>query len=64
MRLTEEERRVLLDLLDLDNTRDRHHREKGRTTAETFAAQERLYWSIRRKLVACELEVESTPRPG
>lgn len=56
MRLTEEERRVLLDLLDEEHSRDRREHSRGRTTPETFTAQGLLYYSLRRKLVTCELE--------
>lgn len=52
MTLTSHERIVLLHLIDADNSRDRVNHQYGRTSAETFAEQEKLYWSLRRKLVA------------
>jgi hypothetical protein len=52
MQLTERERRVLLDLIDEENNRDRRTHLAGRTTPEVWADQDKLYWSIRRKLVA------------
>ena len=51
MQLTELERRVLLDLIDDDNARDRRHFERGRSTREVLDAQNKLYWTIRTKLI-------------
>jgi hypothetical protein len=51
-RFTVEERRVLLDLVDEENSRDRRTHLKGRTTPEVFEAQSKLYASLRFKLVA------------
>lgn len=51
MQLTERERRVLLDLIDEENNRDRRTHLAGRTTVATWEEQDTLYWSIRRKLV-------------
>lgn len=52
---TEEERRVLLDLIDADNSRDHELHKRGRTTAEVWALQNKLYWTIRNKLVTAPL---------
>lgn len=51
MTLTTLERRTLLDLIDVDNSRDRRLHELGRTTAAVYADQVQLYDSLRRKLV-------------
>lgn len=60
MRFTIEERRVLLDLLDVENSYDHRMHLKGRTTPETYKAQETLYWTLRNKLVVMEVD-ESPP---
>ncbi len=60
MKFTVEERRVLLDLIDEEHSRDRRTFEKGRTTIPVFKAQQELYASLRHKLVAMEVE-ESPP---
>lgn len=60
MRFTVEERRVLLDLIDEEHSRDRRTFEKGRTTIPVFAQQQKLYASLRYKLVAMEVD-ESPP---
>lgn len=52
---TEQERRVLLDLLDEEHARDRRTHAIGRTTDETFAAQTTLYEGLRTKLVVSPL---------
>lgn len=52
---TELERRVLLDLIDADNSRDVEMHKRGRTTPEVFAEQDKLYWAIRNKLVTVPL---------
>ena len=66
MKLTEQERRVLLDLVDEEHSRDRRARAAQRTTAEVFDLQTKLYWSIRNKLVSAELEESppALPPPG
>ena len=58
---TEAERRVLLDLIDEENGRDRRTHVAGRTTPEVWAAQDAMYWNLRRKLVAISPTEDSTP---
>jgi hypothetical protein len=49
MQLTESERRLFLDLLDEEHSRDRRTHSIGRTTTEAFMEQSRLYYSLRAK---------------
>lgn len=56
MKLTEQERRTLLDLLDEEHARDRRTFEIGRTTISTFRDQQSLYQRLRAKLISVELE--------
>lgn len=60
MKFTVEERRVLLDLIDEEHSRDRRTFEKGRTTIPVFAEQQKLYDSLRVKLITAEV-IESPP---
>lgn len=57
----EAERRVLLDLIDEENARDRRTHVAGRTTREVWDAQDAMYWGLRRKLVAISPTEDSVP---
>lgn len=56
---TERERRILLDLIDEENSRDRRTFAAGRTTELVWALQEVMYTKLRRKLVS----ISPTPDP-
>lgn len=63
MKLTEAQRRILLDLLDEEHSRDVRTRGIGRTTAETFVEQTQFYRDLRRELVLLQPDVEYLPTP-
>lgn len=66
MKFTVEERRVLLDLIDEEHSRDQRTHSKGRTSKRTFKSQTKLYETLRFKLVAMEIEEspDENPSPG
>lgn len=57
----EAERRVLLDLIDEENARDRRTYVAGRTTREVWDTQDAMYWGLRRKLVSISPTEDSVP---
>lgn len=61
---TELQRRVLLDLLDEENSRDRRTHSAGRTTETTWKEQDALYMEIRRILVTTPLAPIPPPVPS
>ncbi len=58
---TEAERRLLLDLVDEEHSRDRRTHNIGRTNDVTFAEQTIMYHRLRRKLVAISPTEDSVP---
>lgn len=63
MKLTEEERRVLLDLVDEEHSRDVREHSRGRTTRGVFLNQSAAYDRLRAKIVRCELDEGFPPPP-